>query len=94
MAKTQIFTTFQENPEIESCKWVGIFFAKEISFHASEVHLCGQVSWEQRSEAQSWWSLLGVAVGGWNADWRERFSPDAEMVLGWGPRLADGGAAG
>ena len=50
MAKTQIFTTFQENPEIESCRWLGIFWAKEIIFHASEVHLCGQMSWDQRRE--------------------------------------------
>lgn len=84
MAKTQIFSTFQENPEIESCGWLGIFLAKEVIFHTSEVHLCGQMSWEPQSEAQSWWSLLGV--GDQNADWRGTWVPDAELVLGWGPQ--------
>ena len=59
---------------------------KEIIFHASEVHLCGQMSSEQLSEAQSWWSLLeGKSGGGWNAGWRECLGPDA-LSAGLGPQ--------
>lgn len=87
MAKTQIFTTFQENPEIESCRWLGIFLAKEIIFHASEVHLCGQMSWDQGGEVESWWSVLGMGAG---MQAGGRSAPPAETLLGQGPEARDG----
>lgn len=63
------------------------FLAKEIIFHASEVHLCGQMSWDQWRELQSWWSLLGVGAG---MQAGGRSPPAAEALLGRGPKARDG----